>query len=142
MHTCKDGGIDSQKVVELMNNWTFQSPLTPRNEGDKDDIEMGSLKDITAKELKAEFDLLQLRLSGNPSQDTTQQVRPIPGGDPPPTVRVHALSRPSLWLFVPFPDLLSSPTSIVRARTRTHDLGFHGLLGLLGPRPSIYWFSG
>jgi hypothetical protein len=57
-------------------------------------------------------------------------------------VRVRTLSRLSLWLFVPFPDLLSSPTSTVRARTRTHDLGFHGLLGLLSPRPSIYWFSG
>jgi transposase len=57
-------------------------------------------------------------------------------------VRVRALSRLSLWLFVLFPDLLSSPTFIVHARTRTHDLGFHGLLGLLGPRPSTYWFSG
>jgi hypothetical protein len=57
-------------------------------------------------------------------------------------VRVRALSRPSLWLFVLSPDLLPSPTSIVHAQTRTHDLDFHSLLGLLGPRPSIYWFSG
>jgi hypothetical protein len=51
--------------------------------------------------------------------------------------------------FAPFPDLLSPlprPSDHLsdntRARTRTLDLGFHGLLGLLGPCPSIYWFSG
>jgi hypothetical protein len=51
--------------------------------------------------------------------------------------------------FAPFPDLLSPSPRLsdhlsdnVHARTRTHDLGLHGLLGLLDPRPSTYWFSG
>ena len=30
----------------------------------------------------------------------------------------------------------------MHARTHTRDLSFHSLLGLLGPRPSTYWFSG
>jgi len=48
-------GLDSQKVVDLVRNQTFQFPLTPRNEGGEEDIEMGlgGLEDITAEELEA-----------------------------------------------------------------------------------------
>lgn len=38
----------------------------------EEDIEMWGLEDITAEELEAEFDLLQLRTPG-PRQGTTQQ---------------------------------------------------------------------
>jgi len=51
------GGRDmfSQRVVDLMGNQTFQSPLTPGNEGGEEDIEtgLGGLEDITAEELEA-----------------------------------------------------------------------------------------
>jgi len=55
MHTREDGGIDSQKVVDLTRDQTFQSPLTPGNEGSEEDIEMGlgEFEDITAEELEA-----------------------------------------------------------------------------------------
>ena len=62
---------------------------TSEEQGDKDDIKMGGLEDITAKELEAKFDQLQLRLSSDPRQDTTRQARPIPGGDPPPTAQLN-----------------------------------------------------
>ena len=70
MHTYEDGGITSQKVMDLMRNWTLQSPLISRNEEDEDDTKLGGFKDITEK-LYAEFDWLQLNLSD--PQDTDQQ---------------------------------------------------------------------
>ena len=33
--------IESQKVADLMEKWTFRSPLTPGNEGGEEDIEIG-----------------------------------------------------------------------------------------------------
>ena len=81
MRAHKDGGIASQKVMDLMRNWTLQSPLTSRNEEDEDDTELGGFKDI-AEKLDAEFDRLQLNLSD--PQDTDQRVRPLPGQKCPP----------------------------------------------------------
>ena len=57
-------------------------------------------------------------------------------------VRVRALSRPSFGCSRPLRTSFPNLTLVVRARTRTHNLGFHSLLSLLGPRPSIYWFNG
>ena len=91
MHTREDGGVDSQKVENLLRNWTLQSPLTPRNEGDEEDTEMMGLEDITVEELEAEFDRFQLRPSDPQVQDTVQQVRPLPGETPPPTARLHEM---------------------------------------------------
>jgi len=90
MHTREDGGIDSQKVVDLMKNWTLQSPLTSGNDGGDDDIEIGGLEDITAEELEAEFDRLRLRTS-DPQDVTDEQVRPFPGETPPPTAKLHEM---------------------------------------------------
>ena len=70
MHTYEDGGIASQKVMDLMRNWTLQSPLISRNEEDEDDTELGGFKDITEK-LDAKFNWLQSNLSD--PQDTDQQ---------------------------------------------------------------------
>ena len=84
MHTCEGGGVDSEKVANLLKNWTFQSPLTPGNEGDEGDTEMMGLEDITAEELEAEFDRLDLRSSD--LQDTVpQQLQ----GEIPPTAQLH-----------------------------------------------------
>ena len=88
MHTREGGGVNSQKVADLMKNWTFQSPLASGNEGGEDDIDMGGLEDITAEELEAELDRLQLGTS-DPQGATQQQVRPLPGKTPPPTAELH-----------------------------------------------------
>ena len=74
--------------MDLTRNWTFQPPLTSGSEGGEEDIEIWGLEYITAEELEAEFDRLQLRKSH--SQDTTQQqVRPLPGKTPPPATELH-----------------------------------------------------
>ena len=51
MHIRKDGGIDSQKVADLMQKWTFQS-LTPGNERGEEDIEMGASRTSQSKNSK------------------------------------------------------------------------------------------
>ena len=51
MHIREDGGIDSQKVADLMQKWTFQS-LTPGNEGGEEDIEMGASRTSQPKSSK------------------------------------------------------------------------------------------
>jgi len=93
MHTHEAGGIDSQKVADLTKNWTLQPPLTwtPGNEGDEEDLDMGGLEDITAEELEAEFDRLQLRTSGDPQDATQQQIKPLPGGNLPPAAKLREL---------------------------------------------------
>ena len=88
MHTREDGGVDSQKVTDLLRNWTFQSPLTPGNEGSEGDTEMMGLEDITAEELEAEFDRLHLSLS-DPPQDTTQRINLLPNETPPLAAKLH-----------------------------------------------------
>jgi len=91
MHTREGGGVDSQKVENLIRNWTFQPPLTQGNDGSKeDDTDMMGLEDITAEELEAEFDRLQLTQS-DPQQMTQQQVRPLPGETPPPIAKLHEM---------------------------------------------------
>ena len=88
MHTREGGGIDSQKVTDLVDNRTFQSPLTPGNkgsEGDDGDDEMMGLEDFTIEELEAEFDQFQLARSTDPQHTNGQQV----GRAPPPSARLH-----------------------------------------------------
>ena len=58
------------------------------------------------------------------------------------SVRVRALSRPSFGCSRPLRTSFSYLTLVVHAQTHTHNLGLHGLLGLLSPRSSIYWFNG
>jgi hypothetical protein len=82
MHTREGGGVDSQKVADLVENWTIQSPLTSRNEEGEGDTELLGLEDITAEELDAEFDRLQPTPS-DPQITNQQQVRPLPGQTPP-----------------------------------------------------------
>ena len=48
MHTREGGGINSQKVTDLTNNWTFQSPLVSGSFGEgNEDIEMMGLEETT-----------------------------------------------------------------------------------------------
>jgi len=49
---------------------------------------MMGLEDITAEELEAEFERLQLRLS-DPQHMGQQQVPPLPGKTPPPIAKLH-----------------------------------------------------
>jgi hypothetical protein len=81
-HTREGGGVDSQKVADLVENWTIQSSLTSRNEEGEGDTELLGLEDITAEELDAEFDRLQPTPS-DPQITNQQQVRPLPGQTPP-----------------------------------------------------------
>lgn len=90
MHTREDGGIDSQKVADLTRNWTFQSPLKSTGEGQEEDTEMMGLEDITAEELEAEFDRLQLITEQHESGPREQQqVRLLPSEETPPTAQLH-----------------------------------------------------
>ena len=89
MHTWEGGGVNSQKVENLMRNWTLQPPLTPGDNGDEEDnTDMMGLEDITAKELEAEFEQLRLRQS-DPQHTAQQQVQPLPGDTPPPIAELH-----------------------------------------------------
>ena len=82
MHTREGGGINSQKVEDLMRKWTLQSPLTSANDGGEEDIGTGGPEDITSEELEAEFNRLQQRTSDCQGA-TQQQARPLPGGTSP-----------------------------------------------------------
>jgi hypothetical protein len=77
MHTREGGGINPQKVADLTKNWTIQSPLTSRGKEGEEDIELIGLEDITAEELDAEFNRLQL-MPSDPQNANQQQVRPLP----------------------------------------------------------------
>jgi hypothetical protein len=88
MHTHEDGGINTQKAANLAKDWTFESPLTLRNNRSEDDIEMGTSRISQLRELEAEFDQLQLRTSGT-QDETQQQTRPLPGETVPPTAKLH-----------------------------------------------------
>ena len=72
--------------------WGIYFPVssTPGNEEDGEDIEMMCLEDITAEELEAELDRLHLRTTG-PQDAAQQQVRPLPGKNPPPATKPHEL---------------------------------------------------
>lgn len=85
MHTREGGGVDSQKVSNLLENWSFQPPLTSGDKADEEDTEMGGLEDITPDELEAEFDRLHLGLSNS----AQQQNRPLPDKTLPPTAQLH-----------------------------------------------------
>ena len=73
IHTREGGGIDSQKVEDLMRNWTLQSPLNLGTMEAKKILGWG-VEDITAKELEAEFNRLRLRTSD--SQGATRYLGP------------------------------------------------------------------
>ena len=88
MHTREGGGVNSQKVADLMRNWTLQSPPASGNKEDEDDTELEGPEDITAEELDAEFDRLQLNSSNSRNTDQ-QQVRPLPGQIPPLEATLH-----------------------------------------------------
>jgi hypothetical protein len=81
MHTREGGGVDSQKVENLLRNWSFQPPLRSRNEGKEEDTRLMRLEDITAEELEAEFELFQLELSD--ARFTSKSGR-FPERPPPP----------------------------------------------------------
>lgn len=88
MHTREGGGVDPQKAADLTRNWTIQSPLTSGAEEGEEDTELMGLEDITAEELDAEFDRLQLTTT-DPQNTNQQQARPLPGEAPPTTAELH-----------------------------------------------------
>ena len=78
MHTREGGGINSQEVTNLTNNWTFQSPLVSGSfgEGNKD-IEMMGLEETAVEELEAEFDQFEAGSAPNP-HDMNEHVGQLP----------------------------------------------------------------
>jgi hypothetical protein len=87
MHTREGGGINSEKVADLTNNWSFQSPLALEN---GEDVEMMGLEDTTIEELEAEFNLLQTESASDPPS-ASQQTGPLSVKTPPSTAKLHDL---------------------------------------------------